>query len=257
MDSRERRDSSSDVASDCSIVDFNISTGRYTSQDSDSDSESSAVSMGDKTCNPLEGVKRSPKKLLTKRKRDEGKKSLSSRVIKTLLDGEGSTTTDDVCLMTSNKKVQTLKRKQEGNNAGAMAKKTKTPTTIRNDMSSTAPPTMNIPALLRSKEKAGVGGRGLKDVEAVDINTVKGVRRVRQVRRKVPLLNEAQVVRAVRAALNEQPIIILPIFLGQEQQEWYFVWGICAQNFGLSVLDCVPVNHQIAPQNWVLNVAIL
>ena len=68
-----------------------------------------------------------------------------------------------------------------------------------------------------AENKPACGGKD------VIINTTKPTRRVKRVPKKVPLLNETQVINAVKEALNEQPIIILPIFLGENCN----CYGLC------------------------------
>ena len=204
----------SDV-SDTTIVDFDVSTCINSSQDS------SETSTGD-IHNTLEMDKRR-KKMMTKRKRDEAKKSATTSNPNALFDTDGDDTTagDEKRPVAGNKKVQTtMKRKQDLNKTSTSLKKPKMSTNNGTDDPSAVPlPTINIPALLRSKEKAGSANKTTKKMNSTAINVVKNAQRVRQARKKAPLLNEAQVVRAVRAALNEQPIIILPIFLNQDQHE--------------------------------------
>ena len=136
-------------------------------------------------------------------------------------DGDDTTAGDEKRSMVGNKKVQTtMKCKQDLNKTSTSPKKPRMSTNNgTDDLSAVLLPAINIPALLRSKEKAGSASKTTKELNSAAINVVKNAQRVRQVRKKTPLLNEAQVVRTIRAALNEQPIIILPIFLNQDQYE--------------------------------------
>ena len=80
-----------------------------------------------------------------------------------------------------------------------------------------------------AENKPACGGKD------VIINTTKPTHRVKRVPKKVPLLNETQVINAVKEALNEQPIIILPIFLGEDCNKtnrmcikfWSNCYGLC------------------------------
>lgn len=109
------------------------------------------------------------------------------------------------------KYISKRKRDENRENCGKKLK----PTPTADPTPTTIPPTLkkddNVTRVTVSSEtRADV----IKDDET--INSLKTAKRVRQIRKKTPLLNEAQVVRAVKAALNEQPIIILPIFLTKE-----------------------------------------
>lgn len=209
MDLEERCDSSISDASDSTTMNFNISTVGNMSQDSSSESNVNTTELGD-AYHTIEPDKRR-KTLMSKRKRNEIRKSATSTIMNTMQNIENNTTAEDAHPLMVDKKMQNMKRKQNPINSTVSTKKIKKPTTIRNADPPAERPTINIPALIRSKEKTS-------PVKKTS-NAVKNVQRVRQVRKRVPLLNEAQVIRAVRAALNEQPIIILPIFLNQDQQE--------------------------------------
>ena len=135
------------------------------------------------------------------------------------------------------KKLITKRKRDENKNISP--KKAKTTFDVNTTGAITSTPDNN--AAVASTSSQGMKNKtiaenkpacGRKDVI---INTTKPTRRVKRVRKKVPLLNETQMINAVKAALNEQPIIILPIFLGEDCNKtnwmctkfWSNCYGLC------------------------------
>lgn len=130
--------------------------------------------------------------------------------------GGGECSTSDLPARVSDaavkKKKLTTKRQRDerhkiaaGTVASKKSKKTAGPSTSSSPHPSSITKHNNRPVELKTGKKDGT--------------TSAGKTRTPQVRRTLPpLLNEAQVVRAVRASLNKVPVIIMPIFLSEDQQ---------------------------------------